>query len=73
MRLWIHDVNPTTSAFGLKNGRPVKYLVVILAIALGVAAIVYGGFDDSPGGQLLGVLLIVGAVVLGLRMARRSR
>ena len=50
-----------------------KYLVVILAIALGVAAIVYGGFDDSPGGQLLGVLLIVGAVVLGVRMARRSR
>ena len=43
MRLWIHDVDPTTSAFGLKNGRPVKYLVVILAIALGVAAVVYGG------------------------------
>ena len=50
-----------------------KYFVVILAIALGVAAIVYGGFDDSPGGQLLGVLLVVGAVVLGVRMVRRSR
>ena len=55
------------------KGRPVKYFVVILAIALGVAAIVYGGFDDSPGGQLLGVLLSVGAVVLGVRMVRRSR
>jgi hypothetical protein len=67
--------NTPTRHIGVRpqKGRPVKYLVVILAIALGVAAIVYGGFDDSPGGQLLGVLFIVGAVVLGLRMARRSR
>ena len=47
-----------------------KYLVVILVIALGVAGIVYGGIDDSPGGQLLGVLLIVGAVAVGVRIAR---
>jgi drug/metabolite transporter (DMT)-like permease len=51
----------------------VKYFAVILAIALGVAVIVYGGHDDSPGAQLIGVLLIVGAVVLSVRMVRRSR
>ncbi len=45
-----------------------KYLVVILAIAVGVAGVVAAGIDDSPGGQLLGVLLIIGAVVLGVRM-----
>ena len=28
-----------------------KYLVVILVIALGVAGIVYGGVDDSSGGH----------------------
>jgi hypothetical protein len=54
-----------------------KYFVVaivaLLASALGVAAVVYGEADDSPGGQLIGVLLIVGAVVMGVRMARRSR
>ena len=50
-----------------------KYLVVILAIPLGVAGIVYGGVDDSPGGQLLGVVLIVGAVAVGVRIALRSR
>ena len=50
-----------------------KYFAVILAIALGVAVIVYGGHDDSPGAQLIGVLLIVGAVVLSVRMVRRSR
>jgi hypothetical protein len=54
-----------------------KYVVVaivaLLVIALGVAAIVYGEADDSPGGQLIGVLLIVGALVLGVRMVRRNR
>ncbi len=50
-----------------------KYFVAILAIALGVAGIVAGGIDDSPGLQLIGVVIIVTAVALGVRMARRSR
>jgi hypothetical protein len=50
-----------------------KYLIAILALALGVAAITYGGADDSPGLQLIGVLIIVGAVVVSVRIARRSR
>ena len=37
-----------------------KSLLAILAIAIGVAAIVLGGIDDAPGPQLLGVLLVVG-------------
>ena len=37
-----------------------KPLLAILAIAIGVAAIVLGGIDDAPGPQLLGVLLVVG-------------
>jgi hypothetical protein len=50
-----------------------KYVVAILAIALGVAGIVAGGVDDSPGLQLIGVVIIVAAVALGVRKARRSR
>jgi hypothetical protein len=50
-----------------------KYVVAILAIAIDVAAVVAGGADDSPGLQLLGVLLIIGAIVLGVRMVQRSR
>jgi drug/metabolite transporter (DMT)-like permease len=50
-----------------------KYLIVILAIAVGVAGVVAAGIDDSPGGQLLGVLLIIGAVAVGVRTALRSR
>jgi hypothetical protein len=53
-----------------------KYIIAvlaILAIALGIAGVVYGEADDSPGLQLIGVVLIVGAVALGIRTARHSR
>ena len=50
-----------------------KYFVVILAIAIGIAGVVAGGIDDAPGAQLVGVLLIIVAVVLGVRMVQRSR
>ena len=49
-----------------------RFLLAILAAATGVAAVVLGGYDDSPGLQGLGVLVIVGAVVLGVRAVRRS-
>jgi uncharacterized membrane protein YoaK (UPF0700 family) len=48
-----------------------RYLVVILAFVIGAAGMVAGEADDSPGLQLLGVLLIVGAVALTVRIARR--
>jgi hypothetical protein len=53
-----------------------KYPVVILTIllvALGVAAFVYGGADDSPGLQLIGAVLAVGGVGLSVRAFRRPR
>ena len=48
-------------------------LVAVLAVAVGVAAVVLGEADDSPGLQGLGVLLVIGAVVLGVRTVRRAR
>ena len=53
-----------------------KYLVVllgVLVIVLGIAGIVYGEADDSPGLQLIGVMLVVGALALGVRTVKRSR
>jgi hypothetical protein len=50
-----------------------KYLVAVLLIAIGIAGIVAGEADDSPGLQLLGVLLVVGPVALGVRTVQRSR
>jgi hypothetical protein len=49
------------------------FLVAVLVSALGAAAFVYGGADDSPGLQLIGAVLVVGAVVLGVRASRRAR
>lgn len=48
-------------------------LAALLATAIGVAAIVLGEADDSPGLQGLGVLLIVGTVALGVRARRRRQ
>lgn len=52
-----------------------KYVLVasiVLAVALGVAGVVLGEADDSPGLQLLGVLLVVGAIAFGVRAVRRT-
>ncbi|MGK5741105.1 hypothetical protein [Micromonospora sp. URMC 103] len=53
-----------------------KYVLAVLAlvaVAIGVAGIVYGEADDSPGLQLLGALFVIGAVGCGVRVVRRSR
>jgi hypothetical protein len=43
--------------------KKVKIVLYILAILFGGFMVVYGGYDDSPGGQLLGVVLIVIGIV----------
>ncbi|MEV6377385.1 MULTISPECIES: hypothetical protein [Micromonospora] len=46
--------------------------VALLAVAIGVAAVVYGEADDSPGLQLLGALLVIATIGFGVRMMRRD-
>ncbi len=48
-------------------------IALLAAVAVGVTAVVLGEADDSPGLQGLGVLLVIGAVVLGVRTVRRAR
>ncbi|WKZ29352.1 MAG: FAD-binding oxidoreductase [Patescibacteria group bacterium] len=51
---------------------PVKkaqMFVSVLAIALGMFLVVYGGLDDSPGGQMLGLVL----AILGMIGGAKSR
>ncbi|MEH0930762.1 hypothetical protein [Micromonospora sp. CPCC 205558] len=52
--------------------RYVLIVLTILGVALGIAGVVLGEADDSPGLQLIGVLLVIGAVVFGLRNLRRG-
>jgi hypothetical protein len=48
-------------------------LVAMLSVAIGVAGVVLGEADDSPGLQGLGLAFVVGAVALAVRIAKRNR
>jgi hypothetical protein len=45
-------------------------LAIPALAAVGGAAVVFSEFDDAPGGVLIGLLLIIGAVALSWRSAR---
>ena len=49
------------------------YVLAALVVALGAAGVVAGEADDSPGLQLIGAVLVLGAVVFVVRTARRGR
>jgi LPXTG-motif cell wall-anchored protein len=49
----------------------VRYVGALVLVLLGAAAVVLGESDDSPGLQLLGVLLVVSGAVVAV--ARRKR
>jgi len=46
--------------------------VVAIGVAIAAAGIYLGETDDAPGASLVGILLMLGAVVLGLRIALRK-
>ncbi len=69
----MNDLILRTGDPGLQLGAGMTYLVAVLVLVLGAAAFVYGGADDSPGMQLIGAVLVVGAVTLAVRAARRAR
>lgn len=46
---------------------------IVILVAIGVAAVLYGEADDAPGLQLMGGALVLGAAVVGVRAVRRSR
>lgn len=48
-------------------------LAALLVVALGVAAVVYGEADDSPGLQFIGAILVVGTIVFTVRTARGGK
>lgn len=48
-----------------------KLSLSILAVAFGTFLAVYGGYDDSPGAQLIGLVVII-AGIAGAIMSRRS-
>lgn len=64
---WRRGVRP-------RKGDLMKSFAAALAlVAVGVAAMVLGGYDDAPGAVLIGLLLIVAAFVIGARAVYRRR
>ncbi|MEX2487169.1 MAG: hypothetical protein WD377_06095 [Nitriliruptoraceae bacterium] len=47
-------------------------LLRVVLVTVGIAAVVLGEADDSPGLQGLGVLLVVGVIWCGFRRVRTS-
>jgi hypothetical protein len=50
----------------------VAVVLVVLGVALGVGGVVAGEADDSPGLQLIGVLLVGVTLALAVRAGRRT-
>ena len=46
--------------------------LIVVGVAICAAGIYIGDTDDAPGASLIGILLLIGAVVLGVRVARRK-
>ena len=60
----------------LVNSSPKKLVLatglVVAGLAIGAAGIYVGETDDAPGAALLGLVLMIGLIVLGIRTARRK-
>jgi hypothetical protein len=54
----------------------VKYLIKILffviLILLSIFLFVYGGYDDSPGAQLIGLLVLILSIVALVKIRKKN-
>lgn len=48
-----------------------RALIFLLLIVFGIFMVVYGGYDDSPGAQLLGVLLTLADIFFALKSRKK--
>lgn len=46
--------------------------VIVCGVGVGAAGIYVGETDDAPGAALIGIVLMMGAAVLAVRIARRK-
>jgi hypothetical protein len=49
----------------------VAFGLIVIGIAIGAAGIYVGETDDAPGAALIGIILMLGAMALGIRIMRR--
>ena len=46
--------------------------VALIGVAIGVGGVYVGEVDDAPGGSVAAILLMIGALVVAVRIARRK-
>jgi hypothetical protein len=49
-----------------------RILYSLLAVAFGTCIVVYGGYDDSPGGQLLGLVVVMLGIVGVIKSKKKN-
>lgn len=49
-----------------------RILYSILAISFGAFMFVYSGYDDSPGGQLLGLIMVIIGIVGVIKSRKKN-
>jgi uncharacterized membrane protein len=50
-----------------------KIIYSILTVLFGIFMFVYGGYDDSPGAQLLGFVLFVAGIFIFRREVKKNK
>jgi hypothetical protein len=50
----------------------IKIMLSVLVILLGLFLIVFGGYDDSPGAQGLGLILIISIIIVAVRNKNKN-
>src|SRR5688572_21446406 len=65
-RLWVTVVNMTSTV----TNNVKAAALISLALAIGAMGLYVADADDAPGAAVIGQLLMIGAVVVGVRTAR---
>lgn len=50
----------------------VKIIFCVLAIVVGILLVIYSGYDDSPGGQLIGLVTVILGIVGAIRNKKNN-
>jgi uncharacterized membrane protein HdeD (DUF308 family) len=47
----------------MKSSHSTKLIVSVFGILFGIFMFIYGGYDDSPGAQFIGLILFISGIV----------